>query len=488
MPGRWMSSRRRGCRPQADSERAGDSRLAALARTAVHGGIGGGRARVTRRLWWTACCAQAASRLTRMSRTAMESRFGRDFSAVRLHIGGQAAGSAQAVGASAYTVGSHIVVGEGFAAGSAAGQRLLAHELAHVVQQEHATPGIQGATPVLDAADLLEREADAVADRVAVGDRVDVVSRSTGQAVHRQPAASAPASLEFRLAAFQQLVKNAGKLRMTENSRALEQWRQFLQQQLTPAQVESQAHAEEVRSLLDRASRLGPAETALLEQWLRTRGPNRRWVLEQQIEGRYRACTGCHAAVQADVLDRGLLEQRGQLRTPLEQVATGPGQEPRPSFAPSEQIAVTGQPGVFPRVAEAQARINAIRPFLRQLGREGYQVLPPETLGSTATPSELMADINSRISRRLADYQEFSRRIDAPNFDYLQLRPIVRDLLPLADPDVRQAVQDAISSAETWETIESIVVGAATIGLLLLAIFPPTSALGWPVRWRSEPP
>jgi hypothetical protein len=408
----------------------------------------------------------------------MESRFGHDFSAVRLHIGSQADQSARAVGASAYTVGSHIVVGEGFAANSPAGQRLLAHELAHVVQQEHTTPSIQGATSVLDADDPLEREADTVADRVASGSSVDIAGRLADQVVLRQPAASGPASLEFRLAAFQRLVKNAGKLRMTQNSHALEQWRQFLQEQLTPAQVESQVHAEEVRSLVDRANQLGSAETAVLEQWLGTSGPNRRWVLQQQLEGRYRACTGCHAAIQADIIDRGLLEQRGQLRTPLEQLATGPDQGPRPSFAPGEQTAVIRQPGVYPRVAEAQARINAIRPYLRELGPERYQVLPPETLGSNAPPSELMADITSRISRRLADYQEFSRRIDASDFDYLQLRPLVRDLLPLADPDVRQAVQDAIRAAERREKIESIVVGGATIALLLLAVFPPTSAIG----------
>jgi hypothetical protein len=50
--------------------------------------------------------------------------------------------------------------------------------------------------------------------------------------------------------------------------------------------------------------------------------------------------------------------------------------------------------------------------------------------------------------------------------------------LPLADADVRQAVLDAIDRAETWETVESIVVGIASIGLLLLAVFPPTSVIG----------
>jgi hypothetical protein len=105
-------------------------------------------------------------------------------------------------------------------------------------------------------------------------------------------------------------------------------------------------------------------------------------------------------------------------------------------------------------------------------------VLPPETLGSTGSASALVADISRRIRQRQADYAEFSRRIDAPGFDYLQLRPIVRDLLLLTDADVRQAVQSEIDSAEAWSIVEAIVVGIASIGLLLLAIFPPTSVIG----------
>ena len=59
-----------------------------------------------------------------------------DFSGVRIHTGPQAAASSRAVNAKAYTVGQHIVFGEGrFAPGSSAGQKLLAHELAHTVQQ-----------------------------------------------------------------------------------------------------------------------------------------------------------------------------------------------------------------------------------------------------------------------------------------------------------------------------------------------------------------
>jgi hypothetical protein len=70
------------------------------------------------------------------ARTFFESRFGRDFSRVRIYSGGKAAESAMAVNARAYTVGAQIVLG-----GSEAdlqtnnGRRLLAHELTHVIQQ-----------------------------------------------------------------------------------------------------------------------------------------------------------------------------------------------------------------------------------------------------------------------------------------------------------------------------------------------------------------
>lgn len=68
-------------------------------------------------------------------------RFGRDFSAVRVHTGSDAAASARAVGAKAYTVGRDIVFGAGrYDPHGREGRHLLAHELTHVVQQGAASP------------------------------------------------------------------------------------------------------------------------------------------------------------------------------------------------------------------------------------------------------------------------------------------------------------------------------------------------------------
>lgn len=70
------------------------------------------------------------------TRANMETRFGYDFSNVRVHTNERAAQSAQAVNALAYTVGDNIVFDAGqYTPFSFGGQKLLAHELAHVVQQ-----------------------------------------------------------------------------------------------------------------------------------------------------------------------------------------------------------------------------------------------------------------------------------------------------------------------------------------------------------------
>jgi hypothetical protein len=75
--------------------------------------------------------------LDRAVRAYMEPRFGFDFGRVRVHSDSTAADSAKALGARAYTVGRDVVFGNGqFAPDSVSGRALLAHELAHVVQQD----------------------------------------------------------------------------------------------------------------------------------------------------------------------------------------------------------------------------------------------------------------------------------------------------------------------------------------------------------------
>jgi hypothetical protein len=72
------------------------------------------------------------------TRQFLEPRFGRDFSAVRVHAGSHAAEAARSLDARAFTVGQSIVLGQEHSPVTASGLRLVAHELAHTVQQADA--------------------------------------------------------------------------------------------------------------------------------------------------------------------------------------------------------------------------------------------------------------------------------------------------------------------------------------------------------------
>jgi outer membrane protein OmpA-like peptidoglycan-associated protein len=78
--------------------------------------------------------------LDRDTRDYFEPLFGHDFSRVRVHADSTSAVWAQAANAAAYTVSNHIVFGVGrYSPHTHSGQRLLAHELAHIVQQQNAS-------------------------------------------------------------------------------------------------------------------------------------------------------------------------------------------------------------------------------------------------------------------------------------------------------------------------------------------------------------
>lgn len=96
-------------------------------------------------------------------RSGMEARFGHDFSQVRVHSDEKSAATTRAYGALAYTTGSDIFFNSGrYRPDTATGRRLLAHELAHVVQQAGAPSAVQ-TKDMSTPGDAAERTADAAA-------------------------------------------------------------------------------------------------------------------------------------------------------------------------------------------------------------------------------------------------------------------------------------------------------------------------------------
>ncbi|MER5597124.1 DUF4157 domain-containing protein [Streptomyces sp. NPDC002265] len=111
-------------------------------------------------------------------RARMEEGFAHDFSGVRVHTDVKATDSARALGALAYTVGRHIVfAADRYEPGKRGGELVLAHELAHVVQQQTGSGEVQELTPQVVTADPLEREAHAGAVAVSLGGRARISGR-----------------------------------------------------------------------------------------------------------------------------------------------------------------------------------------------------------------------------------------------------------------------------------------------------------------------
>jgi len=117
-------------------------------------------------------------------RAEMEPRFQHDFSRVRIHTDSEAAESAQAVNAAAFTVGRDVVFGSGqFNPQTGKGRRLISHELAHTIQQRDGEPQ----SPVRAGGAGPEREADRAAAAVVSGGRAAVASGSVPPSLARQP-------------------------------------------------------------------------------------------------------------------------------------------------------------------------------------------------------------------------------------------------------------------------------------------------------------
>src|SRR5262249_52881600 len=94
----------------------------------------------------------------------MQGAFGHDFSKVRVHTDTNAAQVASSLDARAFTIGSDIAFGSGeYAPGTAIGDALLAHELAHVVQQSNGRASTDGSASGAPDSQAIEEDADSSA-------------------------------------------------------------------------------------------------------------------------------------------------------------------------------------------------------------------------------------------------------------------------------------------------------------------------------------
>jgi len=130
----------------------------------------------------------AGQPLDQATRAFMEPRFGHDFSRVRVHMDAQSARTAAEMDARAFTVGRDIVFGAGeYVPATPDGRRLIAHELAHTIQQQSsAPPSPQTKLRLSEPGDASEVLADRAADAVVSGERTPALAPVPGNVLQRQ--------------------------------------------------------------------------------------------------------------------------------------------------------------------------------------------------------------------------------------------------------------------------------------------------------------
>lgn len=177
------------------------------------------------------------------TRAFMEPRFGQDFSKVRIHTGSRAAESALAVQARAYTVGKDIVFGAAqYAPGTAPGNKLLAHELTHVVQQGGMQTNSSSALRVGRPDSLPEQQAEQLGVEVLNGSK----SKAKASTVRIQPVLQ------------RQPTGNLQGLDWRELARRQVPWQQWTLQQKEGAEADYHAELRKLKTPADMIDFLTP--------------------------------------------------------------------------------------------------------------------------------------------------------------------------------------------------------------------------------------
>ncbi|MEJ3750095.1 DUF4157 domain-containing protein [Actinomycetes bacterium KLBMP 9797] len=399
----------------------------------------------------------AGSPLPDHLRAPAEAELGADLSGVRIHDDAGSHAFAKSVAARAATVGSHIYFGAGrFTPDSATGQRLLRHEIVHTLQ------------PVDETA--LHRARGTALDRAPDHAPGAAPDHAPGIVLRRAPETDTPAApdtaaapVSDRVSAFKSLVTATAAQRLIANRQNLATWSALIQQAIPAADLAA----------------LGLAQSGGLQPFLDAQNmsdPDLRELRYQQAIGHYRACTGCHVEVSLYNTreERARAGGRGWVAPNTQRLASPMGFQPVPGTTEARLHELMPDP------AEAKARTERMRAILAALGPAGYRVLPPSILEELEFGSEagLRAQITAAIEERQQGYAALTAKITSGDLGYEHFGPIVRDLLPLADADVRAAIEHEMTVADRWRLAEAIVVGALSIAALVLALFPPTTAVG----------
>ena len=448
-------------------------------------------------------------------RQRMEKAFGEDFTGLSVSLG--AAAELDAIDASAATDGDSV----SFASASPAAEE-VAHELAHVVQ--HRQHGGGAAEEVGAEGHEAEQEADLVAARVARGGEAGTMKQRPGARIQRRTRGAAQhpdaaADVVRRYDAFVDGVYAAARRIVVANIQAVEAWRNYVLNQLTPQEMGAQVFGTGFGQLEEQAAANNARH--LLAPYSAEANPVRQSLYEHQMAGEWRACTGCHVSNQAWALDARTSDARRPGLTPAQLLTRHAGLPVSGDGAASVDVRLFTDPAAWstafgPRLgppvatqaspaapvpAQAAARpshpletpvdpgrrqeesltaarlaMRAIQPHLQALGDRGYKIIPSNVISrfGHAPIEELRGELAAAFARRLSGYQQLMGKIGAQSIEYLEFDSLVSMLKPMATPEVRALVDDDLQRRQVREAI--LFVGMLLVDLLSI-VLPPVAVV-----------
>lgn len=313
-------------------------------------------------------------------RSAAERAYGRDLKDVRIHTDSEAASSADALQARAYTSGRDIVFGEGaYAPGSSEGQRLIAHELAHVVQQSGGTsPGLSAPS------DSFERAADLEADHAVRGEPARLDVSAPAPTVQRQvlPSLKPPTMLARAMgsgtidsfATGSSMLDAAQKARIASIAASILSLRESFPGCTVSVTGHTDAIGAETNNIV-----LGQARADAVRDELAANGvPTERVITDSAGEAQLKVPTQAAEPRNRRVEIQFEPEARFHIIPELAQPPAGsPGPAPAAPIAPAAPVAPAAPPPLFPPVlpppyAEPKEETPA------EAGRRIFRPIPPD--------------------------------------------------------------------------------------------------------------
>lgn len=316
---------------------------------------------------------------------------------------------------------------------------------------------------------------------------------------------------------FSLRVRTLAAMRLEYNIQSLAQWTAYVQT-MPASRIKHEVMAQNVHTLVQQVAdrpNVGPYWMwDKVDEWTHETSPGERAHIEMLAAGKINGgCMDCHVRKEIPRFDRQFHADSDVFRTPLTRMQEAAGIEDmrggwRNPIIDGELIqgaraneemraGAEGRPGLTGVLDAADSIAPTMGALQRAVtGQESHEQRPAEGFGdlvrqlmtANAVPQgvfnaelsgdDLRANALAAIASRSNQMADFKTRVQQPDYDFLQLTPMVQAMIGSADADTRIMIRTAQESAASDVVTRFLVELGLSVAALLLTIYPPTTAFG----------